>query len=243
MLRFKTFIAEAAKSPKKPKMSWTEKLVKQVKGIATKSKKEGAEEHKKKEKPIVTPGATVLVFGRMGPVTRGHEAVIDQAKKQAAKIGAKLKVVISHSTGTEHDPFDPEVKMRHIKRAFPDVDIELAGKDHPSLMHQVKKAYDDGTRDLTIIGGGDRAKHYQKLITNYNRTPAGGYNFKNIKVVSAGKRGPGIISATDQRTHALAGDFESFKAGLPSTIASNVDHAKELFTDTKKAMKKVTKKK
>lgn len=246
MLRFKSFLTEAAKKPakkaataKKPKASWTETLVKKVDTIA---KKTVAAKKATIKKPVPpkqppskwatpkAPGTTVMVFAGMDPVTVGHEKIIRQAQKHAQTLGAKLKVITSHS--------DDKNKMKHLQRAFPDIKIHVAPKDKKSIVHHVKAAYDDGTKDLVVMAGGDRVKQYQTFLQNYNGTPAAGYKFRSIKVVDAGKKAAGLVSGLEQRDNAGAGDFHRFRAGLPTTIAQNFVHSREMFKDTARSAKK-----
>jgi hypothetical protein len=89
-----------------------------------------------------------------------------------------------------------------------------------------------------MVAGEGRAEEYEKLLNAYNgkpdRTGKVPYKFKKITVVSAGVRDPdaeGVegASGSDQRKHAMNGDFESFKKNLPSKMRDT--HARELFND------------
>lgn len=243
MLKFISFLTEAKKttSTKKPegKMSRLEKAVGRLEKVAKKPGGVKAKAEKKVSKWATPKSAThVLVFGRMNPVTSGHEKVVQKAAKHAEKLGGKLKVIVSHSEGNDQNPLDPKTKLKHIKRAFPGVHVEVADKNAPTIMHHVKKSYDEGAKDLVVYAGGDRVKEYQRILQNYNGAPSPGYRFRSIKVVNAGSRGAGAVSGTEQRGYATSGDFNKFRGGLPSTIAPNFVHARELFNDTARAMKK-----
>jgi hypothetical protein len=245
MLKFKAYLNEAREPVKKPegKMSRLEKAVGRLEKVAKKPVGTKAKSEKKPSK-WATPkahGTTVMVFGRMNPVTAGHEKVVQQAARHAEKLGGRLKVVASHSEGNEQNPLDPKTKLKHLKRAFPGVNVELADKHAPTIMHHLKKAYDEGTKDVVVYAGGDRVKEYEKLLKNYNGAPSPGYRFRSIKVVNAGSRGPGAISGTEQREVARAGDFNRFRSGLPSSIATSFVHSRELFNDTARAVKKYSK--
>lgn len=225
MKAFKEYITEDAK--------WARKQ----KSADRKSIKDGA---KKPERPKAE-NTTVLFFGRMNPPTYGHEMALNQAQKLAEKHGAKLKVVASHSEGDERNPLSAKEKAKHLKRAFPHLNIEVADKEHATIMHHVKKAYDEGAKHLMVVAGGDRVKHYQQLLDHYNGTPSAGYKFNSIKVVNAGSRGEGIISASELRDHAASGDYNKFKTGLPSTMAKNFLYSKELFRDVSRGLKRASK--
>lgn len=225
MRRFKEYLIEDAKWARKQKTADR----KSIKDSAKKPTRPKAE------------NTTVLFFGRMNPPTYGHEMALQQAQKLAEKHGAKLKVVVSHSEGDERNPLDAKTKAKHLKRAFPHLNIEVADKQHATIMHHVKKAYDEGAKHLMVVAGGDRVNHYQQLLDHYNGSPSAGYKFNSIKVVNAGKRGEGIISASELRDHAASGDYDSFKKGLPSTMAKNFLYSKELFRDVGRGIKNAQK--
>ena len=249
--RFKSFLKEAA--PKKPegKISRLEKAVGKLEKVA---KKPAATKKAAPKKPERLPSKwedrndprfprdpsiRVMAFGRANPFTAGHKKVYDTAEKHALKLGGHAEMVLSRTSGDEHNPLDPETKLKHIKRAMPGANIKLADENHPSFMHQVKRAYDEGVRHLTVVGGGDR-KHYEQLVKKYNGTPAGAFKFNSIKFVDAGKRGDGIVSGTSQRAHAASGDFESFRRG--SANPKDWMGTREHFNDLVKAQKGLAKK-
>lgn len=243
MFKFKTYLLQE-ETKKKPegKMSRLEKAVGRLEKVAKKPGGVKAKTEKKVSKWATPKSAThVLVFGRMNPVTSGHEKVVQKAQKHAEKLGGKLKVIVSHSEGNHQNPLDPKTKLKHIQRAFPGVHVEVASKDSPTIMHHVKRSYDEGAKDLVVYAGGDRVKEYQRILQNYNGAPSPGYKFRSIKVVNAGTRGAGAVSGTEQRGYAASGDFEKFRGGLPSTIAPNFVHSRELYNDTARAMKKYNK--
>jgi predicted kinase len=79
------------------------------------------------------------------------------------------------------------------------------------------------------------------LLHKYNGVEAGHglYNFKKIKVHSAGHRDPDAegaegMSGTKMREHAKNKDFSSFRQGVPSHVPDH--HAKELMHDVRKGM-------
>lgn len=239
MQKFKRFINEENNRPES-KISRLEKAVAQIEKVAKKPSAAKKEAIKKPGSKWATPkatGTTVMVFGRMNPVTAGHEKLVQQAQKHAERLGGKLKVIVSHSDGDANNPLDQKTKLKHLKRAFPNIKIDTAEKGQSSIMHHVKRAYDDGTKDLVVMASGARVKEFQTVLNNYNGAPNPGYKFRSIKVIDAGK-GAGIVSGTEARDTAQTGDFQRFRAGLPSTIAPNFVHSRELFNDTVRAMKK-----
>jgi len=151
---------------------------------------------------------------------------------------ASHSVVLSTSQDPEKNPLTPEQKVKHVKRMFPDVNVEVASKDAPSIIQQAKKLAAKGIDHLILVAGSDRVDEFKKLLDSYNGKE---YNFKRIDVVSAGTRDPDAdendpssVSATRQRSSALNNKFGDFRKGIPASM--NDEHAKELFNDVKQGM-------
>lgn len=180
----------------------------------------------------------VITFGRFQGLHSGHEKLVDKVKSTAQEYGAPHEIIASASHDAKKNPLTIDQKMEHMKRAFPDANITAATKEAPTLMHQVERINKEGYNHLVMVAGQGRAEEYEKLLNAYNgkqdRTGKVPYKFKKITVVSSGDRDPdaeGVegASGSDQRKHAMNGDFESFKKNLPSKMKDN--HAKELFND------------
>lgn len=178
-----------------------------------------------------------MLFGRMNPPTRGHEENVEGLKKMAAKHGADHLVIASHSQDAKKNPLSPDVKLKHLKRSFPNTNITTSSKEKPTILHHAAEAHKNGYTHLIIAGGGDRVEEYKKLLHHYNGKEGrhGFYNFKKIEVQSTGERKEGI-SGTDMRNHAQNNDFHSFHKNLSSHMQKNPAHAKELFKDVRKGM-------
>lgn len=176
--------------------------------------------------------AVVLHYGRMNPPTKGHEENINGVKELAAKNNADHLVVASHSQDKKKNPLSPEQKQKHLNRAFPNTNIEVASKEHPTIIHHAKRLASKGYNHLIVAAGADRAKEYHNLLNKYNGKE---YNFKKITVTSTGQRKEGV-SGTDMRNHAKNNDYNSFKKNLPSSVQKNDKHSRELFHDTKTGM-------
>lgn len=186
----------------------------------------------------------VMLFGRMNPPTKGHEENVEGMKKMSQRHGADHLVVASHSQDAKKNPLSPDVKLKHLKRAFPDTNVITSSKEKPTIMHHATDAYKKGYTHLTVVAGADRVPEYERLLKHYNGkfndevgSPVrhGGYQFKSIKVVSTGERTKGV-SGTDMRNHAQNNDFKSFQANLSAAMRKNPNHAKELFQDVRRGM-------
>ena len=73
-----------------------------------------------------------------------------------------------------------------------------------------------------MVAGSDRVQEFKTILNRYNNVKSrhGFYNFKNIKVISAGERDPDAegatgMSASKMRKAVAQGDLKSFEKGLP----------------------------
>jgi len=90
-----------------------------------------------------------------------------------------------------------------------------------------------------MVVGSYRFSEFEKIINTYNgvKSRHGFYEYKTVKVLSAGERDPdaeGVegMSASKMRAAAQDNDFDSFKQGTPLSDAQ----AKKLYFDVRKSM-------
>lgn len=184
----------------------------------------------------------VLAFGRMNPVTSGHEKLVDKVHSVAKKHGAEHTVVVSHSQDAKKNPLSPEQKVKHAKRAFPGTNVKASSSQHPTILHHASELHKQGVQHLHVIAGSDRKKEMHDLLHKYNtgeQQKHGSYKFKSITVHSAGSRDPDAegtkgMSASKMREHAAAGKQKEFHAGAPSKMSE--PHKAEMYKDVRKAM-------
>lgn len=182
----------------------------------------------------------VLAFGRMNPPTTGHAKLVDKVKEVAKKVGGSHHVVLSHSQDEKKNPLSAEQKLKHAHRFFPDTNLSTSDKEHPTFLQHAAKLHKAGATHLHMIAGSDRVGEYEKKLAQYNGTHKGAlYNFKHIKVHSAGERDPDAegtegMSASKMREHAKNNNLKDFKKGIPSHVSH--EHAKELMHDVRKGM-------
>jgi predicted kinase len=183
----------------------------------------------------------VLAFGRMNPITNGHEKVVKTVKKLAKQVGGSHHIVLSHSQDAKKNPLTVEQKIKHAKHAFADTNFVAASKESPTFFDYAEKLYKQGVTHLHMVAGSDRAVEYVKLLQKYNGTHKGArFNFKYVGVESAGERDPDAegaegISASKMRDAAKNGDFDTFKKGAPSTMS--VAQVKQMYNDVRKGMR------
>jgi hypothetical protein len=176
----------------------------------------------------------VMAFGRYNPPTTGHQKLFDKVHEVAKEHNGEAHIIASHSEGTSKDPLPQHKKIGYIKKVVSKgTKVSGSSKDHPSIFHHAARLHAAGHEHLVVVAGSDRVDEYEKSLKKYNGVEGrhGHYNFKSIKVVSAGHRDPDAegaegMSASKLKGHARAGEFEHFKAGLHPKLHP---HAKEMY--------------
>ena len=178
-----------------------------------------------------------FTFGRFNPPTVGHEKLIDATKSAATR---EYRVYASKTQDPKKNPLDYEKKVKWMKKMFPKHKAKIvSGGNYRNALDVAVKLHDEGFLHLTMVVGSDRVKEFNKLLKKYNGVESthGLYDFKTIKVKSAGERDPdaeGVsgMSASKMRKAAMDNDFKLFSQGLPL----NFKDGERLFSDVKKEM-------
>jgi nicotinic acid mononucleotide adenylyltransferase len=173
----------------------------------------------------------VISFGRMNPVTVGHEKLVNQVLNVASKEGGEPAIYLSHSSDPKKNPLSYEDKLFFAQKAFG----RIVKKSPARTIIEVAKQLQGLYKNLTVVVGSDRVKEFETLLNKYNGKD---YKFNKINVVSAGERDPdaeGVegMSASKMRAAAADGDFRSFKSGLPKKLQST---AKKVYDTTRQGM-------
>ena len=182
----------------------------------------------------------VLAFGRMNPITSGHQKLVDKVKDVAKSVNGSHHIILSHSQDSKKNPLTGAQKVKHAKNAFPGTNFSASDHTAPNFLSQAAKLHKQGVTHLHMVGGSDRVKEFHALLHKYNGTHTGAlFNFKHIKVHSAGERDPdaeGVegMSASKMREHATNNNYAEFKKGTPSTMADH--HVKQMYKDVRKGM-------
>lgn len=181
-----------------------------------------------------------FTFGRMNPPTVGHGKVMDTLSQKSGK--SDYKVFMSQSSDTKKNPLTYEQKIKHTRKMFPKhARNVMVDKSVKTAINAMVTLYNQGYKSVTMVVGADRITEFEVLLNKYNGQKArhGFYNFKSIKVVSAGKRDPdsaGVegMSASKQRENASKNDFVAFSQGTPKSMSDK--DARTLFNDVRKGM-------
>jgi len=181
----------------------------------------------------------VTTFGRHNPPHLGHKLVLDQAHDLAQNEGADQRFYTSHSQDRKNNPLPRDMKLKFLKKMFPDHAEKWDGDDNvKTVLQTAGKAHKDGYKDFHFMGGGDRKQDMENLLRKYNGNL---YDFNNIYAHSAGDRDElGIeddpiakLSASKQRRAAQNDDFDGFMGGLLTHKGFKEEDARELFNAIK----------
>ena len=184
-------------------------------------------------------GEVVFTFGRFNPPTTGHEKLINKVKSVAGS--NDYKIFPSHTQNQNKDPLPHSLKIAYMRKMFPrHARNIIADKKAMTAMNIATSLYDQGYTELTMVVGSDRVREFERLLTTYNNVSGkrhGFYNFKKIKVVSAGDRDPDAddvsgMSASKMRQVAVDGKVQEFESGVPSGFRDG----RKLYRDVRKFM-------
>ena len=179
-------------------------------------------------------GTVSFTFGRFNPPTTGHEKLCDAVKKANP---SDYKIFASQSQNPKKDPLQYAKKIAYMKKSFPKHKRNIVVSKSRNIFEILVEL--NSYENLIMVVGSDRVAEFEKIINTYNGVKArhGFYEFKTVKVLSAGERDPdaeGVegMSASKMRAAAADSDFDSFKLGTPLKDAD----AKKLYFDVRKSM-------
>jgi hypothetical protein len=179
-----------------------------------------------------------MAFGRMNPPTIGHAKLVDAIKSQPGD----PFIFLSQTQKPKTDPLSFNDKLRYAKFFFPEVTI--GNPEVKTIIQALQKIESLGYQQLIYVAGSDRISSFEELINKYNGKD---YNFKSIKVVSAGQRdadaeGAEGMSASKLKKLAAEGKLEDwtdetgkkqpgFRSGVPEPKLAD-----EMFAAVRKGM-------
>lgn len=172
-------------------------------------------------------GKTVVFgWGRMNPVTIGHEKLANKIKDVARKEKATPLLYLSHSQDPKKNPLSYNDKIMLAQKAFGSMVKKSNAKTIMQAMQELEKKFDN----VILVVGQDRVQDFETLLNKYNGKD---YNFNSIVVQSAGDRDPdaeGVegMSASKMRAAAAAGEKDAFISGLPKKIKSMGDEVYDM---------------
>lgn len=165
-------------------------------------------------------GTAVFAWGRMNPMTVGHEKLVNKVSSVAKTEKGIPHIFLTHSVDKKKNPLGYEDKIKFAQKAFGPVVKKSNAKTIIQLMKQLEKSFNR----VVMIAGSDRIKEFNDLLQKYNGKE---YKFDEIKVISAGSRDPDAddvsgISGTKMRGYAST-DMKKFTANLPKKLKADAD--------------------
>jgi len=175
-------------------------------------------------------GTAVFAWGRMNPMTAGHEKLVQKVISVARSEKGMPHIFLTHSFDKKKNPLAYGDKIRFAQKAFGPIVKKSDAKTIFQLMKQLERNFNR----VVLIAGSDRVKEFESVLSKYNGKE---YNFDEIKVVSAGARDQDAddvsgISGTKMREYA-ASDMKKFQSNLPAKLKGD---AEEIAKAVRKGM-------
>jgi phosphopantetheine adenylyltransferase len=123
----------------------------------------------------VMKNAVVVSFGRMNPITSGHEKLIDKVTSEAARRKADPMVFMSHSQDAKKNPLSYDDKVKFAKKAFGNT----IQKSNSKTIIDIAKSLSGKYKNFVMVVGSDRVDEFQKMLTKYNGKE---FNFENRNI-------------------------------------------------------------
>jgi len=175
-----------------------------------------------------------FTFGRFQPPTTGHKENFAGVKQAAGS--HDYRIYISQTVDKKgSNPLPPDRKLFYMEKMFPEHKGKIfSGPKQPvAILQDLMMA---GYNEVVFLVGSDRVSAMQ-FLHKYNGTE---FSFRKIEIKSSGSRDADgdtfAISGTKMRRAAFAGDFVTFRKGIPRTL-SDKDCA-ELMNEIQKLLPK-----
>lgn len=185
-----------------------------------------------------------MTWMRGNPIHKGHEAVINQVLSGARKDKGSHSVVMTGTQDAQKNPLSPSQKLKHARRAFPGVNVQIADRSSPTLLHHASNLYNQGARELNVHVGSDRVGEFNTLLNKYKGVQSKhGYYGEDMKINvvpvggdrSTASSGIDSYSASKMRQAAASNDRESFHKMAPT--AMNEKHKDEMMQEVQAGMR------
>ena len=157
----------------------------------------------------------VITFGRMNPITVGHEKLVNTIKALAIKLNATPLVYLSHTCDDNRNPINYNTKFSLAQTAFGRCVVRSDACNVIEVLKELDGQYDK----IIFVGDTARSTELNKTLNKYNGVE---YTFDSIETVSAGNRDTDdfvdAMSATKMRKYAINNNYNNFKLGLPTNL-------------------------
>lgn len=157
-----------------------------------------------------------FTFGRFQPPTTGHKENFDGVKQEAGQ--NDYRIYISQTVDTKgSNPLPPDIKLEYMNKMFPEHRGKIfSGPKQPvEILQDLMMA---GYDEVVFLVGSDRVSAMQ-FLHKYNGKD---FSFRKIDIRSSGSRDADgdtfAVSGTKMRRAAFAGDFKTFRSGIPRAL-------------------------
>jgi Cytidylyltransferase-like len=188
----------------------------------------------------------VIAFGRFNPPTTGHAKLISFVQREAARRRADVVIFPSQTTqerkANPKNPLPFEEKVRFLKLLFPRVAFNENTRIH-TIFDALAALSNMGYDKVHVVAGSDRVAEFEALKRYIKpKGRRGGTDIilpDGMDIIPVpGNRDPDAedvsgMSASKMRAAAVAGDWELFRSGVPTT---NEHLAKRIYTSVRRYM-------
>lgn len=162
---------------------------------------------------------SIIAFGRMNGVTKGHLKLMDTLVSLGKANNATPLLFLSHSVDKKKNPLKYEDKLKIVKSVAPK-GLSIVNSEAKNIFDVLKATTKLGAKNVKIVVGSDRVQEFSRF-KKYTKE----LGLNSIEIVSAGDRVPDAeditgMSGTKLRQYAIDGDYESFKKGAATKDAS-----------------------
>lgn len=175
----------------------------------------------------MTNSNIVIGFGRMNPMTRGHQKLIEKVKSLSYLLNCPHEIILTHSHDNIKNPLSLDEKLHFALRFFPEVKITTTSKEAPTILHHLDRlTHVEGYKHITLVAGSDRIKGFQDLFDHYE--------MPYVSIISAGDRISDELTASKLRDAVRNGDYATFKKGTPYHLKER--DIEDLYLATRKGL-------
>jgi phosphopantetheine adenylyltransferase len=92
----------------------------------------------------------VFAFGRFNPISTGHELLANKVAAVAKQHNGKALVVASASVDPKKNPLSVDDKVKYMRKAFTNVEVQSAKKYGSTFIDVAKKLSSEGVKNLAL---------------------------------------------------------------------------------------------
>lgn len=173
--------------------------------------------------------SVVVGWGRMNPITTGHEKLVNKVIEVAKRLKATPKIYLTQTSDPKKNPLQYSDKISLAKKAFGPIIVKSKAKTIIEVMKELQTKF----KKVFLVVGSDRVGEFNTLLQKYNGKD---YTFDSIEIVSAGERDPDAedvtgMSASKMRKYAQDNNLGEFKKGLPTKLQSIAQDVFDMVRD------------